>query len=366
MDSPVRQEELTSLLHSLAPAELAWLRQQLLRRDSAALLQGSSRLSRQELLAAEAWFWQQAAAANSPRERWARLRMWLVFMLLRHGALRLQEVFSLCREHLDWQHGCIQVPGPQTREVPLPLEVSHRLGRVLDDPGLCPPDGPLTRCDASLVRRVMARCNAACGLPKGLLCARSLRRSRALELARQGLPLPALDIFLGRRTSPAGLMRCDTAEARRILRQHIQKERPMQTSARNVFQGRITHLHHYGLLVDVRLVTAGGLTILARITDESCHRLALVEGKLVNASVKAPWVLVSPLAAVPLDAENSYDAVVERVREDAMAVEIVAALPEGTQICALLRKETAVPPALEAGARVRVGFGAFAVILNLD
>lgn len=63
----------------------------------------------------------------------------------------------------------------------------------------------------------------------------------------------------------------------------------MKTSARNVFQGRITSLRSSGLLVEVVLRTAGGLRVAALITDESRKTLALAEGKLVNAAVKAPW-----------------------------------------------------------------------------
>ena len=76
-----------------------------------------------------------------------------------------------------------------------------------------------------------------------------------------------------------------------------------------------------GLLVEVVLHTAGGLRVAALITDESCKTLALNEGKLVNASIKAPWVLVQggelpPKTSRP--AENCFTGIVERVREDDM------------------------------------------------
>lgn len=358
----LRQEQLSIWLHSLSPGEKAWLRERLLRQDSTALLQGSTFLSRQELLAAESWFWEQIDAANDRREYWSRLRMWLIFMLLRHAALRLSEVFSIEPSHVDWQAGLITVPGAHARTVPLPLEVSHRLGRILHESSLCPMEGPLVRCDASLVRRTMLRCASDCGILKGLLSARGLRHSRALELSKQGLPLPALDVFLGRRSTHNGPIRCDVQEAQRILRENIQKERPMKTSARNVFQGRITSLVQSGILVKVILVTAGGLRLTALITDESHRRLGLAVGMLVNASVKAPWVLISPDADPQGCAENTFTAIIERIRTDDLTMEILAALPEGSQICALQTKGLAQ---IRAGDKVSVSFKAFSVILSL-
>lgn len=188
MDKSKNREELAALLRALSPADRAWLRQRLLRRDSAALMQDNGRLSPHELLAVETWLWERAAAARGPREKRPRLRMWLIFMLLRYGAVRLVEIFALRPHDLDLENGVLRVGGQFRREVPLPLTVSRRLRRILEDPTLFPASLELMRCDASYVRRCLQHCGEACGLPKGLLSARALRHSRALELARQGLP----------------------------------------------------------------------------------------------------------------------------------------------------------------------------------
>ena len=47
MDKTAKREELAALLRSLSPADTAWLRQRLLRRDSVALLQDTGRISPQ-------------------------------------------------------------------------------------------------------------------------------------------------------------------------------------------------------------------------------------------------------------------------------------------------------------------------------
>jgi molybdate transport system regulatory protein len=374
MEKNKNREEMAALLRTLSSADRAWLRQRLMKRDSTALLQDTGRISPRELLAVETWLWERASSARGPRERRPRLRMWLIFMLLRYAALRLVEIFALMPSHLDLQDGVIHVPGVGStpgREVPLPLTISRRLRRVLEDPTLFPGSRELMRCDASYVRRCLQQCGAACGLPRGLLSARSLRHSRALELGRQGLPLPVVDIFLGRRSAPgqSGIVRCDKQEAKRLLREQLQRERPMKTSARNVFQGRITSLRKSGLLVEVVLRTAGGLRVAALITDESCKTLALDEGKLVNASIKAPWVLVQPGELPPKSAppaENCFVGTVERVREDEIVAEILVALSEGSQVCALRNRGPEDPVNIAAGETVTVFFKAFSVILTLD
>ena len=148
----------------------------------------------------------------------------------------------------------------------------------------------------------------------------------------------------------------------------------MKTSARNVFQGRIVALRQSGLLVEAILSTAGGLRVAALITDESYRSLALEEGKLVNASVKAPWVMIEAGAPeggngrvdATSGAENRFAAVVERVREDGMVMEILAALPEGSQILRPAKQRSGHRRAAARGDKITVLFKAFSVILSLD
>ncbi|MDR2850480.1 MAG: TOBE domain-containing protein [Desulfovibrio sp.] len=363
-------KKLTAFLRTCSADDLAHLRRSLLRHDSASLLRNNDRLSRQELLAAESYFWKRAAGACGLRERLPRLRIWLIFMLLRYGGLRLAEIFALRLEDMHFKAGYVSVAGAFAREVPFSLAVSRRLRQVLDNPEAFPAAGEPTRCDASYVRRSLLQCSAACGMSKGVLNARALRHSRAVELGRQGLPLPVVDIFLGRRAAVGikSVVRCDPLEAEKLLREQLQKEFAVETSARNVFQGRISALRQSGLLVEVVLVTAGGLRITAIITDESYRTLSLSEGMLVNASVKAPWVMLQTGAQydekTKTSAENYFLGSVERVREDGMVAEVLVALPEGSRICALQSKPGNAP--LRAGDKVTVMFKAFSVIVHLE
>lgn len=198
MVSTQKREKLSTLLHSLETEDRKWLQQKLMRQDNASLLRDEKGLSDQELLAAESWYWQQYAESTSMRARRAHARLWCIFMLLRYGGLRLVEALALELGHMDWGAGLIHIQGEHARQVPLPATHCRRLRQMMEDPALFTPSGALLHCDASYVRRSLQQCGNACGLPAGLLSARSLRQSRILELVRQGLPAPVADMFAGR------------------------------------------------------------------------------------------------------------------------------------------------------------------------
>ena len=190
MVSAQKREKLSTLLHSLETEDRKWLQQKLMRQDTASLLRDEKGLSDQELLAAESWYWQQYAESTSMRARRAHARLWCIFMLLRYGGLRLVEALALELGHMDWGAGIIHIQGEHARQVPLPATHCRRLRQMMEDPALFTPSGALLHCDASYVRRSLQQCGNACGLPAGLLSARSLRQTRILELVRQGLPAP--------------------------------------------------------------------------------------------------------------------------------------------------------------------------------
>lgn len=368
MVSAQKREKLSTLLHSLETEDRKWLQQKLMRQDTASLLRDEKGLSDQELLAAESWYWQQYAESTSMRARRAHARLWCIFMLLRYGGLRLVEALALELGHMDWGSGIIHIQGEHARQVPLPATHCRRLRQMMEDPALFTPSGALLHCDASYVRRSLQQCGNACGLPAGLLSARSLRQTRILELVRQGLPAPVADMFAGRnRRQQSGSIRYNLKAAQTLLREHVQRTSGLRTSARNVFHGRIEHLRASGIIVTVVLCTAGGLRVTAMITDESCKSLGLSKDMLVTASIKAPWIIIEPDQGQdkpPVTTRNCFRGTVERVRQDEMLAEILVNLPDGSQACALhVRGESPIPP---VSSSVWVIFKALSVILTLD
>lgn len=314
-----------------------------------------------ELVAAEAWLWARVGDTAKADSRRASLRAWLIFVLLRHAGLRLAEIGQLTASSVDLAEGCVHVAGRNPRTVPLHGDVQRRLGMANARFAFLPALEGLLCCDASFVRRSLNCCAKACSLPKGLLNARNLRNFRAVELLGQGVPQPVVEHFLGRQDSQA-FMRASPAEAEQALFEHIRHHHPLPTSARNVFQGRITELRRDGLVVHLALATVGGLGIRAVITASSAQRLALSVGGLVNASVKAFWVRIGRSEAE--NGENCHPATVDAVQDDGKVCEIVASLPDGSQICAIQPAPAAGGEAFAKGDRAVVRFAPSAIIVS--
>ena len=318
------------------------------------------------LLAAEIWLEERLYAAAGPRLRHPRVRMWFIFMLLRHAGLRLVEIFRLRGDSLDFGRGLVRVPGPTGkpgREVPLSRAIAKKLGalwaawegRELPLPFLC---------DTSRVRRSLHQCALACGLAPELFTARELRRNRGLELAAAGVHPSLVDTFLGRDTAERkSLVRFDADAAKLILRERIQGH--ARTSARNHFHGRVTRVRHRGLLTDVAFATASGLEVRARITGRSCRSLGLAPGVIVSGAVKALWIEARPPReeGTPGDGENRLAGRVDSVRREGGYAETLITLDDGAQTCSV-RPAAEMSWLREAGARVEIVFSPASVILT--
>lgn len=322
--------------------------------------QNSARLMSASLWPAECWFTRQAQRNGPSSHKHARVRMWFIFMLLRHGGLRLKEIFGLKAGDCHFEQGYLRLPD---REVPFAFHIASLMaanwnnwhGRMASHPFLC---------DASQVRRSLGACAKTCGYETFLLSARALRRQRQLELEMGGLH-PALSaFFLGKSNVPSPFTK-ETAYT--IIRQFINQEDLMKTSARNVFRGKVTEITENGILVTVTLSTEQGLKVTSIITSTSRQSLKLDRGSAVTALVKAPWVTVlAESERATAGPENCYEGMIKSINQDSQACEMVIELPQGNQLCALYANGAAPSAAIKEGAKVLACFSPFAVILTVN
>ena len=313
-----------------------------------------------------AWF----GAASTPVQRRSRGRLWVAFLMMRHGALRLGEVLALDDDaDLDPLRQLVIVRGHGGREIQLPEPVMREVRRVLDDPMLFGLRGRVFRLDQGYVRRKFYERAAECSIPKEYLNPRVIRHSRAVELLRGGVPLKIVQGILGHQSmnQTANYLRFSDDEVRRIVHHYLNKETRMKTSARNAFTGRVTSIVKDGLLVEVELTTNSGLKVVSVITEESAQNLGVSTGKVMTATVKAPWVILAREEnRLKTSARNRYAGKVARVNLSEIAAEVVVDLPEGTTVCALLTVESVKALDLAPGTDILVMFKAFSVILNVE
>lgn len=315
-------------------------------------------LTRQELVRAEVWFTQRMDQAGSERYAHARTRMWLIFMLLRYGGLRLREIMQLRTE--DCLFSCNYLLA-QGRRVSFGRDIAGRLARVWSTwPGRNS-RLPLN-CEASQVRRALLRCASACSIANERLNASSLRRLRGQELEAQGLHPRLVAWFLGKSANPAPYSQ-ELADY--LVETHIMTGGKVKTSARNFFQGQISKINENGILVEVSLETESGMTLVAIITKTSCASMKLAPGKIVSALVKAPWVSVLPKEDRAKASDvNCFEGKVDSMQRDNMACEILVTLAKGSQVCALYANGASPATSISVGSEVVVSFNPFSVILT--
>lgn len=377
------QEELTHLVHSLDDAALrfieACVRHERESRDAPAptapphtvaqftVPANVKHLTSEQLQTVMDAFSEWYRSSASTTQSRSRGRLWLVFLLIRYGALRLGEALALDdRSDLDFARSLVVVRGQSPREIQLPEAVTAEIRQVLESPVMFGLRGEVLRLDQGYVRRIFYERAKDAGLPKELLSPRVIRHSRGIELLRGDVPLNIVQNFLGQQSPnlTASYLHFPHEEARRIVHSHLRREAMKKTSARNAFTGTINRITRGDLLVEVEILTSTGLRVVSVITSESADNLELREGMNTTATVKAPWVILSTGDA-PTSARNHFPGKVESVRTGDIEAEVIVALEEGSTVCAIVTAESARSLKLEPGTPVSVLFKAFAVILGI-
>jgi molybdate transport system regulatory protein len=287
--------------------------------------------------------------------------------------MRLGEVLGLDdRNDIQTARCMIAVRGSNPRKVLLPEQVMQSIAGVLSSPMFYGMRGEVLHLDQGYLRRKFYERARDCGLPEELFNPRVLRYSRAIELVSGGVPIQAVQSFLGQNNTamPVNYLEFSSESSQRIVQQYINREIKMRTSARNAFTGRVTRLARDNLLVEVELTTMAGLKVVAVITEESFNGLRLQEGSIATATVKAPWVILAPGKdddhATQTSARNAYPGTISALKTSDIACEAVVDLAEGSKVCALVTLESAKKLELEPNSAVLVMFTPFSVILNVE
>ncbi len=318
-------------------------------------------------------FGQWAATARRRASAVSRRRVRLIFLVIRHTGARLGEVLAMDdRTDIDLSRGVAVFggeAGESRREVRLPEALAAELAKAVADPALAPLRGRLFHLDQGFVRRKFYERATACGLRKDMANPSALRRSRAIELLRQGAPLLVVQKILGHSTPvlTASYLDFSEKERRRIERRVLAREARRKTSARNAFYGKVIRV----LLGDVHsavvLATLGGHRLTSVITNESLEALHIRPGAFLTAEIKAPFVAVTAGPNPPAtSAENVFPGVVEKVAVGELAGEILVRLADGTRICAAVTAGSARGLGLSPGDAAVASCNAFSVVLRAE
>lgn len=318
-----------------------------------------------ELQRVENYLLETVEKSAQPKIRNSRLRLWFIFMLLRYGGLRLEEIFGLKAEELDF-HNCQLLIHASScpRKVPLPHVVVVKMHANIEKwTAFFALTHPF-QCDGSFVRRSFSQLAETTHIPSQLFNARSLRRNREQELKNAGIPQNYINFFLGRAISDQNF---NVELAQDALKKIIEKENFPRTSARNAFSGHIRSLERKGILVEIVLETLTGFEVFAIITDTSRRNLGLKPSMPVTALVKAPLVNIFKLENenAPMPA-NHFIGQISDIKHQDDVWEIMVSLPHGPIICALYGKDKKAPFTPSLNLPVGVEFSPYSVILIRD
>lgn len=301
----------------------------------------------------------------------SRNRVRLIYLMLRHTGARLGEVLALDDRadiHLDALSVTFRSGEGEGREVQIPAELGDALAAVFEKPAYASLRGSLFHLDQGHVRRKFYERAGECGFTKELVNPSTIRRSRAVELLRDDVPLPVVQRILGHSTADltAAFLHLPEEQRRKVERQAITRE-TRRTSARNAFFGRVARVQRGDIQALVVVESLGGHAVSSIITNESIKNLGVTEGSFVTAEIKAPWVVIEACDDMPrASATNRFLGEVELVRPGELTAEVIVVLSDATRLCALITSQSARDLNLAEGQKVWAMFNAFAVVLHVD
>lgn len=136
--------------------------------------------------------------ARNSLQRNSRTRVWFIFLLLRYAGIRLGEALALDdTKDLDYINSKIIIDGDNPRQIYLPRHIVEEISNFISDKQHAEFRGNVFKIDPGFVRKKFYEQEKYCSITKKYLCPSVLRNSRAVELLKQGVPLPLLKIFLG-------------------------------------------------------------------------------------------------------------------------------------------------------------------------
>lgn len=307
-------------------------------------------------------------AGRADRVR-SRTRVLLLFLMLRHSGAKLGEILDIdVRQSVDAARAVVTLGNEKhRRDVPLPRTYVRELMTFVDGPMGTGLDGKVFALDPGYIRRIFYARAEDSGIDRSLGSPAALRRSRAVELLRSGVPLGVVREVLGqsRADLAAVFQRWSEGDVQSIVRRMSVSEKPLRTSARNTFSGHVTQVKRDGVMAEVELATASGRRVTAVITTESLDALDLEPGVPVAATVKAPHVDVFAMEEPRAEsARNSFAAKVSSVRGTEVLTEVTGVAEDGAGLCALVSTSAFSASPFDVGDAVEFRFKALAVVLH--
>ncbi|MBA4395761.1 MAG: transporter [Desulfobacca sp.] len=300
----------------------------------------------------------------------------LIFLLIRYTGAKLNEVLTInLLKDIDFKRHLIVFgkpgapPDRPPREIQISEALSSEIQSLLDDTVFKNSLKLLFKVDPGHVRRKFYDRAEACGFPKRLGSPDLIRKSRAVEMLQDDMPLTVVQRIMGHSTPnlTSSFVSFSDEDIQQVARFFLERESRRNTSARNTFFGKISSIQKGDIQTKVELITFGGNLITTVITNESLTRLGLKQGGLISAEIKAPLVVLQQTDEEPKStAENRFHGIISRINRGRITSEFVVRIGDGTEICALVSSEIGSRLGLNEADPVWATFNSFSVVLHVD
>jgi molybdate transport system regulatory protein len=318
-------------------------------------------------------FREWAEAASRTDVRASRQRILLIFLVIRYTGAKLSEVLSIDPyQDFDFERQLVHFGRTQDesdrpqRTVHLSESLCREIRTMTAAPLFKGAVKNKLDVDPGFVRRKFYERAEACGISKQLGAPETLRKSRAVELMQNNMPLPAVQMLLGHSTPnlTSSYVTFSEDDIQRVTKYFMERESGRKTSARNSFFGKIQAIQRGDIQSRVELLSPGGHRVCTVITNDSLQRLGLKVGKLITAEVKAPWVmLLKGSDEIACSADNILRGAVERINKGEIHTEYIVRLADGTEVCSIVTSDSGLRLGLREGDAVQVLFNSSSVVL---
>ena len=315
--------------------------------------------------------WTEASSRADVRK--SRLRILVIFLLIRYTGAKLSEVLSLDPfQDIDFENRFVRLgrdhekSDRSRRKVNISETLCKEIHTILADLSFKDGSRNLLDMDPGFVRRKFYERTEGCGFSKQLGAPENLRKSRAVELMQNNMPLPAVQMLLGHSTPnlTSSYVSFSEGEIQNVTRLFMEKESARKTSARNSFFGKIQSIQKGDIQTRVELATIGGFSVTTVITNDSVERLGLKAGDLIAAEVKATWVMLQKNGdRNACSAENMFKGVVEKIAMGEINAEYTVRIADGTKVCSIVTSDSSRRLGLAEGDEVWIVFSCYSVVL---
>jgi len=274
-----------------------------------------------------------AASATTAARKVVRMRLHLLFLLVRYGGLRLREVLDMdAKKAVDTVNCMVHVGGQYPRDIQLPICCMKHVRRILSLPEAESMGPEFLRFDQGFVRRKCYEVAAPLGLDSALVGPRALRYARGLEMLETHIPFNLVQAFLGQQqpSQIAAFLEFAGGEAGRILRSKA-SDPSVPEDGVNTFVGIVTDVREGQRTVSVEVTTFSDIRLRALCPYESFTRTELRHGQVVTAVADGERILLSP--SQPFCSEgNAMRGTLLSLHRDRAETFAAVSLPDGTRI----------------------------------